>query len=90
MRIMRPTHGLVREGPGGAASGVAVFKVRACWWGFSLGPRLFLGEEKRPGAICSRMRGKLRKITVKSLVYMEMKYTAEVYIWYKITITRIH
>ena len=34
----------------------------------SLGPRPFFGEEKRPGAICSRMREKLRKITVKSLV----------------------
>ena len=45
----------------------------------SLGPRPIFGEEKRPGAICSRMREKLRKITVKSLVYVEMKYTAEVF-----------
>ena len=45
------------------------------------GPGRFLGEEKRPGAICSRMREKLRKITVKSLVYVEMKYTAE---WYSV------
>ena len=46
----------------------------------SLGPRPFFGEEKRPGAICSRMREKLRKITLKSLVYLEMKYTAEVFV----------
>ena len=43
------------------------------------GPGRFLGEEKRPGAICSRMREKLRKITVKSLVYVKMKYTTEVF-----------
>ena len=41
---------------------------------FALGPRPFFGEEKRPGAIRSRMREKLRKITVKSFVYVEMKY----------------
>ena len=46
---------------------------------YSLGPRPFFEEEKRPGAICSRMREKLRKITVKSLVYVEIKYTAEVF-----------
>ena len=45
----------------------------------SLGPRPFFGEEKRPGAIRSRMREKFRKITVKSLVYVEMKYTAKVF-----------
>ena len=43
------------------------------------GPGRFLRRKKRPGAICSRMREKLRKITVKSLVYVEMKYTAEVF-----------
>ena len=46
---------------------------------FSLGPRPFFGEEKRPGAISSRMREKFRKITVKSLVYVEMNYTAKVF-----------
>ena len=45
-----------------------------------LGPRpFFAGEENRPGAICSRMRERLCKISVKSLVYVEMKYTAEVF-----------
>ena len=51
--------------------------VRGCC-ACSLGPRPFFGEEKRPSAICSRMHEKLRKITVKSLVYVEVKYTAEV------------
>ena len=37
-----------------------------------------MGEEKRPGTICSRMRENLRKITI-NIVYMEMKFTAEVF-----------
>ena len=45
----------------------------------SLGLRPFFGEKKWPGAICSRMREKRRKITVKSLVYVEMKYKVKVF-----------
>ena len=41
--------------------------------------RFFAGEEKRPGTICSRIRKEHCKITVKSLLYVEIKYTAEVY-----------